>query len=229
MANTKYQISNKQSFSANTKFIGHWLLGIGYWKFKRGFSLIELLIVVAIFGLTVSLVTAAFVAFERNQKLRNGAQQLKSDLRQVQNNALSGNKGSGSAVCPATSTLGGWYLQISTDPTNGKNAKYTLSGDCRTGASDSSFASRTIFLPSGVSISSTSLGAVSNIGILFRPIISGVTYHNASLVPPFFDASGNLLNEAGAGSVLTISLTSATGGSYQVAILPSGEINEVKP
>ncbi|MEX2028331.1 MAG: GspH/FimT family pseudopilin, partial [Candidatus Curtissbacteria bacterium] len=196
---------------------------------KQGFSLIELLIVVAIFGLTVSLVTAAFVTFERNQKLRNGAQQLKSDLRQAQNNALSGNKGSGSAVCPGTSTLGGWYLQISTDSTNGENGKYTLSGDCRTGTDDSSFATRTIFLPNGVSISSTSLGAVSDIGILFRPLISGVTYHNAALVPPFFDADGNLLNEVGAGSALTITLTSATGGTYQVAISPSGEINEVKP
>lgn len=197
---------------------------------KLGFSLIELLIVIAIFGLTVSLVTAAFITFDRNQKLRNAALQLKSDLRQAQNKALSGDKGSGSAVCPSTSTLGGWYIQISTDPSSGNNGKYTLVGDCRTGAADSSFAAQTFLLPGGVTVSTTNLGAISNVAVFFQPLTSGVTFHNAGLVPPFFDSSGNLVNQLGAGGVLTITLTSAMGsGTYQVVVSSSGEINESKP
>lgn len=196
---------------------------------KLGFSLIELLIVVAIFGLTVSMVTAAFITFDRSQKLRNAAQQLKSDLRQAQNKALSGDKGSGPATCPSTAILGGWYIQISTDSAGGKNGKYTLAGDCKTGATDGSFAPKTIFLPGGVTVSTTSLGALSNAAIFFQPLTFGVTYHNAGLSPPFFDLSGNLVNQVGAGSALTITLSAATGGTYQVVVLSSGEINESKP
>ncbi len=180
----------------------------------------------AIFGLTVSLVTASFLTFDRNQKLANAALTLKSDLRQVQNNALAGNKGAG-GICPSTSTLGGWYLLISTSA--GNNGKYTIAGDCRTGGAESSFGAKTILLPAGVTVTSTSLGAVSSVAIFSQPIAAGVTYHNGSLVPPFFDASGNLASQMGAGSVLTITLTSTSGGTYQVVIAPSGEINEVKP
>ncbi len=215
----KFPISNLRRFCSEKQFS----------IFKRGFSLIELLIVVAIFGLTVSLVTAAFITFDRNQKLRNAALQLKSDLRQAQNKALSGDKGSGSATCPSTATLGGWYIQINTDPTGGNNGKYTLAGDCKTGASDSSFAAKTTFLPGGVTVSTTSLGAIASVDIFFRPLSSGVTFHNASLSPPFFDSSGNLVNQVGAGSALTITLSAATGGTYQVVVSSSGEINESKP
>ncbi|MDO8487109.1 MAG: prepilin-type N-terminal cleavage/methylation domain-containing protein [Candidatus Curtissbacteria bacterium] len=215
----------------NTKFPACQSLALaGRQILRRGFSLIELLIVVAIFGLTVSLVTAAFITFDRNQKLRNAALQLKSDLRQAQNKALSGDKGSGGAICPSTSTLGGWYIQISTDSTDGKNGKYTLAGDCKTGAGDSSFAAKTIFLPGGVTVSAISLGAIADMDIFFQPLTSGVSFHNGSLVPPFFDSSGNLANQVGAGSQLLVTLTSADGsGTYQVVILPSGEINESKP
>ncbi len=202
---------------------------IKYQVFRKGFSLIEILIVIAIFGLTVSLVTASFLTFERNQRLRNAALQLKSDLRQAQNKALSGDKGSGSSVCPASSTLGGWCMQISTDAGGDNNTKNTMSGDCRTGAADSAFGSRTILLPQGITVSATSLG-VGGVNILFQPLASGVSYHNAALTPPFFNASGNLLNQIGSGNTLTITLTSATGsGTYQVVILPSGEVNDSKP
>lgn len=198
-------------------------------QLNNGFSLIELLIVIAIFGLTVSLVTASYITFERNQKLRGAAQQLKSDLRQAQNKALSGDKGSGGALCPATSTLGGWFIKVSTDTGGGNNAKYTLYGDCRTGASDAAFSERTIFLPSGVTVSATSLGATNSVSIFFRPLVSGVTYHNGGLTPPFFDSSGNLLNQLGIGSQLVITLSATGGAAYQVVVAPSGEINEAKP
>lgn len=190
----------------------------------RAFSLIELLIVVAIFGLTVSLVTAAFITFERNQQLRNAALQLQSDLRQTQNQALSGNKGSDLSVCPSTSTLGGWYVRLSTDSGGGANGRYTIGGDCISAAlNESSFSSKTVILPVGISI--TNVGSVSNVDILYRPLAPGVSFHNASLVPPFFDSSGNLLNQVGAGSSLVITFTSNTGGTYHVTVSPSGEVN----
>lgn len=194
----------------------------------RGFTLIEILIVIGIFALTTSLVTASYLSFEKSQRLRSAALQLKSDLRLTQNKALSGDKGTGSSSCGSTSTLGGWYLEVTNSLVGDANSKYTIAGNCRTGLSDTFFSSKTIFLPRGVVVWSTSLG--TSVDILFRPISSGVTFHQGAFTPPFFNSSGNLLNQIPGGSQLVITLLlTATGDTYQVIVLPSGEINENKP
>src|SRR3990167_6289045 len=98
-------------------------------KFRYGFSLIELMVVVSLFGLAASLITASYLSFEKNQRLRSGANLLKSDLRLIQNKATSGDEGAGGAVCNATADrLGGWYLSIEKDGTS-----YAYGGVCADG------------------------------------------------------------------------------------------------
>src|SRR3990167_7502376 len=60
---------------------------------KAGFTLIELLIVITLFAITSSLITASYITFEKNQRIRNAAQTLKNDLRFTQNKSLAGDKG----------------------------------------------------------------------------------------------------------------------------------------
>src|SRR3989338_10011742 len=84
---------------------------------KKGFTFIELLVVITIFGLTASLVTASYLTFERNQRLKNAALTLKNELRLIQNRALSGDKAPPSDPESCYSKEGilvGWYLKIST-------------------------------------------------------------------------------------------------------------------
>lgn len=59
----------------------------------KGFTLLELLIVVAIIGLLTGVAIPAFSAFTRRQALTQAAKNLKTDLRAVQNRAVSGVEG----------------------------------------------------------------------------------------------------------------------------------------
>lgn len=59
---------------------------------SRGFTLIELLVVIAIIGLLTGGAIAAYNNFNRGQVVKRAALELKSDLRESQNRAISGVK-----------------------------------------------------------------------------------------------------------------------------------------
>ena len=69
----KYPISNIQYPISN----------IQYPISKSGFTLIELLVVITISAMVMGLTTASYLTYERNQKLKNAAATLKTDLRFV--------------------------------------------------------------------------------------------------------------------------------------------------
>lgn len=196
-------------------------------RFLSGFTLIELLIVISLMGLAGSLVTTYYLTFERSQRLKSAALTLKSDIRYVQNNALSGNKGVTSAGgCAATSTLGGWYLELTTSD----STSYRLAGDCLIGASEADFNSRAVSLPSGIRISRLTYGVNrGEINILFRPLASDVAVFGSMGSPDFFDNSqAGVLNPPLPANDLIIELTGQGGATYQVIVKPSGEVNEQK-
>ena len=59
---------------------------------QRGFTLIELLIVVALIGILSTIILANYNSFGRRQEVRNGAENLKSELRRYQTFAIAGQK-----------------------------------------------------------------------------------------------------------------------------------------
>lgn len=136
--------------------------------FKSGFSLIELLIVITLFTITSIMVTTSYISFEGREKLKNGALQLKSDLRFVQNKAQTGDKVSndvsgcqttvvGTPPTQTNKSLGGWYLDITSDVSG--NTTYNIHGLCVTRLSSTSytlatFGDKQLKLPDGVTISS---------------------------------------------------------------------------
>jgi prepilin-type N-terminal cleavage/methylation domain-containing protein len=211
------------------------------WRFQSGFSLIELLIVIAIFGITASVITASFLNFERNQRLKSAALQLKNDLRLAQNSALSGNKGAVGGICNPTVTnleilLVGWYVTL--DATDGSNDRYIISGDCNVSGAEQPFDTKTILMPTGIKIDSlyfnsdcTPLSFPLPVNVLFEPLKSGVTFHDSRFSPPsfpFYLGDGSYAHQLNVGSPLCMKLKFNTS-SYKVVILPSGEINEIKP
>lgn len=62
---------------------------------KEGFTLLELLVTMAIFGLVVGIGTAQYQAFNRGRMLKNATASAVSNLRLVQGRALSGEKPGG--------------------------------------------------------------------------------------------------------------------------------------
>jgi len=159
-----------------------------------GFTLIELLIVITVFAITTSLITASYLTFERNQRLKAAAQKIKTDIRFTQNEALSGNKGTG-GICDSPSFLVGWYLKISSE--NGENTSYTIFGDCRvqtgsdpcpSGGTETSFNPKVIVFPSGVKITNLTYGiqTPTSANILFQPLVHNTTFWNTISTPPKF-------------------------------------------
>ena len=194
---------------------------------RLGYSLIELLVVISIFGITITLVTASYLTFEKNQRFKNAALQLKNDIRFVQNKTLASDKSS-TKCSTAGYTLVGWYMSLSTASTT-----YSYNSDCKNAAGTEdpdSPAFKTVSLPKGMTICGFSTGSAAN--VLFQPLSRGVTIHSNS-TPPFFDISGNLRNQVSVGVPFSISLTNTSTtcgsvGTYQVTISPTGEVNEGK-
>lgn len=197
----------------------------------RGFTLIELVVVIALFSLTAFGVAAGYLTFEKNQKLKNAASALKNDIRFAQNKALSGDKGAG-GPCASSSTLGGWYMELVDEATS-----YKIAGDCLTGTTEAEFSARTVNLPNQVRISQIDFGTSLNQGeanLLFRPLSPNVSVHTSSatptsLPPDFFDTVTpiglrNLM--VGSPQDLTITLTITNGGTYRVILKQSGEVHE---
>lgn len=198
-------------------------------RLSYGFSLIELIIVISLFAITTILVTISYISFEGNQRLKNAALQIKSDLRQAQINAQSGDKGAGD--CSAENSLAGWYMKASVS-----DSYYTIALDCLSGVSDENpFSLTTYNLPEGVTISNINNGAdVPYASIFYKPLDYGASFHDSSATtnPPvgsnidFFSETGSLQYLLG-GTELVITLSS-TDGTYKVKINSSGQVSESK-
>lgn len=218
---------------------------------SKGFSLIELMIVVSLFGIAAALVTASYLNFEKNNRVKNAAATLKNDLRLVQNKALTGDKGPKGTVCNPTTgtrTLGGWYLKIQSGATQ---TAYSFGGVCydpdSANFAETSFEKRTVRLPADLIINrfayDTTGDQTAEIVIFFRPLKSGLSYLSAVFAlptdnaPDFFDDKGvffadknqKVINPAPV-STVTLELSDTAGvRKYLVKIEPTGEINEAKP
>lgn len=208
----------------------------------KGFSLIELMVVVSLFGIAASLVTASYLNFERNQRVKNAAAALKNDLRLLANKAQTGDKGPGGTVCEANAdTLGGWYLRMA----KGETA-YSFGGVCidnpalNNWTNEVLFSTRDVRLPIDIKINKIShpispdvTGAVV---VFFRPLVAGVEYFDGSrLLQPvdfFVNATGQpqtyLIPTPT--NTMTIELSSLNAARcYLIRIEQTGEVIDEKP
>ena len=208
-------------FIVRRKKTTHYPLPTTHYKVKNAFTLIELIVVITLFGIVSTLVTASYITFERNQRIRNATQTLKNDLRLVQNKALAGDKGANSE-CPITSTLVGWYVTFDTTQT----LTYSYAGVCNTSVLP--FSSKTVTFPSGVALNNAvppntgiKIGGSPQGGIvtiLFKPLATDVGLYSDS-APPFthpITFSGDLVIELKGSQTSTVST---------VTVRPTGEIS----
>lgn len=94
-------------------------------KYSRGFTLLELLISISIIGIIAGGIIPSFSAYIKNQNLQQAFEQVKSELRTVQNKALTGAL-SDYQIPPASGNYAEyWGLIFSGD--SGASASYFVS------------------------------------------------------------------------------------------------------
>ncbi len=93
----------------------------------QGFSLVELLVVVAIIAILSGVSLVGYNRFQERQGALVAAYQLATDLRDVQQKALSGQKPTGWCNLTTTDQLTSWRLLFNTTTT------YQIVGVCSTG------------------------------------------------------------------------------------------------
>jgi len=204
----------------------------------------------SILGITISLVSAAFLSFERRERVKTAAFDLKSNLRLAQNKALAGDKGlPNGSNCSTSQTLVGWYMSF--DSTTPNQYEIWLSCQNNPGMEDA-FLFNTIILPDEVNIvelryhgknaiiDATPLWTFNHIIlVLFQPIGRDVySYYGSadsgpSFAPPFYNSSGDI-NYATLVPLLPGNqewmkvVLDGFGNQYEVFITAEGDIYEKK-
>ena len=125
--------------------------------FVRGFTLIEMIIVLAIIGLIIAIGVPAYQNYNRGRMLDQAKERLKQDLLLARSRAQSGEKVSGCS----TDRLEGYYIQFTGN-------SYTIFGRC--GVLD--FSSTTVNLSTYGNITLDTTPAV--IDFRFKPLNLGV-------------------------------------------------------
>jgi prepilin-type N-terminal cleavage/methylation domain-containing protein len=146
----------------------------------KGYSLIEILVVLAVLGILFAAGYANFRDFTRRQAISNSAKEVMGDLRQAQQMALSGQKPA-NANCIGVYVLNGFNFRVVS------STQYEIRPNCS--GPNPPPVTKTVTLPAGVIIASPYpnpnpilfkvLGAGTNIGnsttLNLRQSVSGAT------------------------------------------------------
>lgn len=184
---------------------------------SKGFTLIELIVVIGIIAGLVAMVLPRMNNFQKYEKLGEAAEQLQSHIRMAQNNAASGVK------CGANldKRAKRWFLVIASNNT------YRLEPECEDGTKTPSI---TYKLPSEASISAIAIKIDSTITICDNtPKDYSVAFENITAATTFNLRTGTSCALPTQNMGIVISLTADTSQTQTVIIEKGGGIyvNEV--
>ncbi len=155
------------------------------YKKEGGFSLIELLTVMAIMGIIAVIALPNYFAMQKRLALNRAVQKLAHDIRKAQEMAMSANE----ANCPAGFKFGyGVYFSLSAPNS------YIIFADCDNSANYNSAADiniETINFEKTVTLSNLSPVVANSLGIVFTPPVPAVTINPASSIAEITITNGS--------------------------------------
>ena len=145
----------------------------------NGYTLIELLIVMAILALLFGFSFAAYTNFNKNRSLENGAREVEVVLRDAQHKAISGEYDQGGTCTKLISWMVNWTADT---------ADYSLVGRCETSGGSMNFSNIPPYKLSSVgTVQFYNSGSITFNSFLQSPIISSpVCIHFSSDVNNFY-------------------------------------------
>jgi type II secretion system protein H len=177
----------------------------------KGFTLIELMVVIAIIAILVVVAVPSYNEYNKNQRLNEAANQLQATLRQAQNNAQTGTQCNPNTASASKAEY--WYIQLPYNGTERNTSYYTLEPVCESGTQI--FPSS--LLPSEVVISNISIGGcdISNTEIVkarFSNVNTNVTFEGSTGCPDGINSSMEITLENSSSSKTII--VEKGGGIY---------------
>ena len=184
-----------------------------------GLGLVEAILVIGMIGIFLSIVVPALQTFNQSQTIKTAAVNLKSNLRQAQDNAYSGRKEDVGGACTTGTSLIGWYANFDFLTNTG----YKIRGVC----SDTyEFSGKNVNFPSGVVIVAIErilplpVTNTSSLFTLFRSARNDTGFYSSICLPacPGTEISGSVYK-------ITLGLSSAR---HYIYIKSTGEIYDSK-
>lgn len=137
---------------------------------NRGFTLVELMVVIAIVGIVMAGGITRYSAFNVRQAVSTSGKELLVNLRQAQSKVSSGVKTA--SGCSGTALIG-----YTVQATSGNLGQYTIAemyaGNCANGGTTNTLVTKTVPLASGVRFQSA-------FTLTFKGLSGGATYTGAS-------------------------------------------------
>lgn len=140
-------------------------------KVFKGFTIIEVLVVIVIIGLVMAVGSVRYSDFTKRQQVVTVKRQLMADIRAAQSDAASGIKPGG---CNSQSyTLEGYAFRLLSSGGPSTPASYETFALCKSSVATENFITKSASLPLGVTIViTTSPGPLVN-PVIFKPLANG--------------------------------------------------------